>query len=64
MAQSKSTVLLENERADRFGKARTSLYLIWTREQGEKLRDIQNEQSPPTEPVESEAEEIRAKFNA
>jgi hypothetical protein len=67
MAESKATTLLENEQADRFPSARASGSLIWTREQGKQLREIQNEQSgPPTpEEIAAEANEqtIEDKFN-
>ena len=63
MAESKSTVILEQERADRFPSARRGLYLAWTPEQGDKLRTIQNEQSPP--PAEDPNQEIiEDKFNS
>ncbi len=64
MANSNSTTDIEEERADRFPKARAS-YVVWTRQQGEKLRQIRlNEQNiiGNTEPT--EAEEIADKFNA
>jgi len=67
MARSHATTLLENEPADRFGKARVGAYLNWTRAQGDKIREIKNEQQPPTE-KEIDDEENRAsiedRFNA
>jgi len=66
MANSRSTTLLENEPADRFGKARSGAYVKWTREQGDKIREIKNEQSPTTEEEISEeevSEAIEDKFN-
>lgn len=71
MSDSKSTVLLEAERADRFGPARAGAYMIWTREQGDKLRATQHEQSQHTteegnggSPSEEETiARIRQKFN-
>jgi len=66
MSDSLSTVILENERADRFGKARSRSYVAWTREQGDKLRDIQNEQTPITEEqaaVQANVGSVETKFN-
>jgi hypothetical protein len=64
MAESNSTTGVEKERADRFPLARAS-YVVWTRQQGEKLRQIKsNEQINTGEPGPTEAEEITDKFNA
>lgn len=64
MDTSKSTVLLENERADRFGKSRMGGYLIWTREQGNKLREIQNEQLNENNNEEIDDTSVEDKFNS
>ncbi len=59
-------MLLEEERADRFGKSRSSGTGIWTRKQGDKLQEIQDEQSESEESEESGGEEstaIEDKFN-
>jgi hypothetical protein len=63
MAESNSTTGVEQERADRFPKARAS-YVVWTRKQGEKLRRIKsNEQINTGDPGPTEEEEIAGKFN-
>jgi hypothetical protein len=70
MSASHSTTLLELERADRFGPARSGGYVIWSKDQGEKIRAIQNESNQPDEELEAEpgdAEPVfdaEAKFNA
>lgn len=58
-------MLLENERADRFGKARSGGYVIWSREQGDILRKLTDEPKTYEERVsDATAEEIEKKFNA
>jgi hypothetical protein len=68
MSDSKSTTLLENEQADRFGPARSTGAVAWTREQADQVRTIQNEQSEqPTEEAVVEqaiAADVAEKFNA
>ena len=67
MPESKSTVLLEEERADRFGKSRSGGYVIWSRNQGDKIREIKNEQDPPTEEETADAATdaaVEDKFNS
>jgi len=46
---SKSTKQVEKEKADRFSKARSSGYVVWTREQGEKIKQITNEKQSTEE---------------
>lgn len=61
-------MLLERERADRFGKARASGYQLWTRKQGDKFRTIKNEQTTEennteADPGDTAGESIEDKFN-
>lgn len=61
MPISRSTTQVEEERADRFPKARAA-YVVWTRQQGESLRIIQSQNEQPAE-EESNEQSISDKFN-
>jgi len=51
---------LERNRADRFGRARSTAYVVWTRQQREKIKEIVNDTEE--EPSEEETR-LDAKFN-
>ena len=53
-----TTTLVEREQADRFPAARVS-YVVWSREQGQKAREMTAPATPPEPPTTT----ITDKFN-
>jgi hypothetical protein len=67
MADPDTTTLLENEKADRFAAARSTGVVMWTREQGDQIREIIYEQSTTKEEdaaVVAQEAAIEDKFNS